>query len=77
MIYSFGITQIIIIVIVAVIVLSLWYQIFSKAGYSGWLCLLLCVPLINFVTVIWFALSKWPVSREVERLRAAGARPMG
>ena len=73
--YSFGITQIIIVLIVVAIVLSLWYQIFSKAGYSGWLCLLMCIPLVNFITVIWFALSRWPVLQELDRLRGAGARP--
>ncbi|MBI3437714.1 MAG: hypothetical protein HY054_03505, partial [Proteobacteria bacterium] len=38
-----------------------YWKIFSKAGYSGALSLLLLVPLANVVLIIWFAFAQWPV----------------
>jgi integral membrane sensor domain MASE1 len=35
--------------------------IFRKAGYSGWLGLLMVVPLVNLVTLLWFAATTWPL----------------
>jgi hypothetical protein len=50
-------------IVVGVIALVAWAQIFSKAGYSGWMCLLLIVPLVNVIVFLWFAFSRWPVLR--------------
>jgi hypothetical protein len=44
---------------VAAIVLPFWF-IFSKAGYSKWLSLLMVVPLVNVILLYFLALSKWP-----------------
>jgi hypothetical protein len=35
--------------------------IFRKAGYSGWLGLLMAIPLVNFFTLVWFATAHWPL----------------
>ncbi len=35
--------------------------IFRKAGYSGWLGLLMLVPLVNLVLLVWFATTTWPL----------------
>jgi hypothetical protein len=35
--------------------------IFRKAGYSPWLGLLMAVPLVNLITLIWFATAHWPL----------------
>jgi hypothetical protein len=35
--------------------------IFRKAGYSGWLGLLMAVPLVNLAALLWFATSTWPL----------------
>ena len=35
--------------------------IFRKAGYSGWLGLLMAIPLVNLVTLLWFATTTWPL----------------
>jgi hypothetical protein len=40
-----------------------WSRIFSKAGYSPWLCLTMFVPLVNLVALYWFAFSEWPALR--------------
>lgn len=35
--------------------------IFRKAGYNGWLGLLMAVPVVNLGTLLWFATTTWPV----------------
>lgn len=34
--------------------------IFRKAGYTGWLALLMLIPIVNYVLTWWFALADWP-----------------
>jgi hypothetical protein len=36
-------------------------SIFRKAGYTGWLGLLMVVPIVNLVTLFWFASATWPL----------------
>jgi hypothetical protein len=43
-----------------VVVLPFWF-IFSKAGYSKWLSLLMLVPVANMVLLYYFAFSTWPI----------------
>jgi len=33
------------------------------------------VPLLNFVTMLWFAFAKWPVEIELERLGSNAGSP--
>lgn len=43
----------------AVIIFPFWF-IFSKAGYSKWLSLLMVVPLVNLILLYFLAFSRWP-----------------
>lgn len=62
-------------VVIAFAVVIYW-KLFSKAGYSGWLSLLMFVPLVNLGMIIFLAFSDWPVLKELRDLRArAGYRP--
>jgi len=47
----------------AVIILPFWF-IFSKAGYSRWLSLLMVVPIANIVMLYFLAFSTWPSQRK-------------
>ena len=47
--------------------------IFRKAGYSGLQIVLLFVPVVNVILFIWFALTEWPIQRELEKLKAGRA----
>jgi hypothetical protein len=42
------------------------WRIASKAGYQGALSLLMLIPLVNFVVLIIFAFSKWPIEEALE-----------
>lgn len=44
--------------------------IFRKAGYSGIQIILLFIPLVNVIVFVWFALSEWPVEKELKNLKA-------
>ena len=46
-----------------------WCMIWKRTGYSWALGLLMLLPLANFIAFLVLAFSKWPVEREVERLR--------
>jgi hypothetical protein len=51
-------------VVVLALFLAIWFQIYRKAGYSGFLCLLMIVPGVNVLTVLWFAfLARWPATQ--------------
>ncbi len=41
--------------------------ILRKAGYSGWWCLIVFVPLVNIVMLWVFAFAAWPNLREQPR----------
>jgi fucose permease len=36
--------------------------VFSRAGYSKWLSLLLLIPLVNIALMWWFAHAEWTVA---------------
>jgi hypothetical protein len=44
-----------------VIQAAIFGAIFRKAGYSGWLGLLMAVPVVNLITLLWFATTTWPL----------------
>ncbi len=52
-------------------------KIVTKAGYSGWWILITFVPLVGAIFVLVFAFSKWPITSEVEMLRARFASTGG
>lgn len=52
-----------------IIGIIIWWKIFSKAGYSGALGLLMFVPIANFIVLLVLAFGTWPIEEEVRRLR--------
>ena len=61
--------------IMIVLAIVVWWRIFSKAGYSGALGLLMFVPLANFIVLLVLAFGTWPIEEEVRRLRQMGGGP--
>ena len=53
-------------ILVVLIIIPFWF-IFSKAGYSKWLSLLMGVPIINVFMLYFLAFSAWPSQRETQR----------
>ena len=54
---------ILILIMGSVIVIPFW-RIFSKAGFSGALSLLMFIPLVNLVMILVLAFAEWPALRE-------------
>jgi hypothetical protein len=65
-----GIAIVLIYLAVAVLGFIAAVKVVTKAGYSGWWVLIAFVPLVGSVFVLIFAFSTWPVTREVQMLRA-------
>ena len=57
---GFSIWHIIILLMLAVIFLVPIAKIVSRAGYSGWWCLIYFVPIVNIVMLWVFAFGNWP-----------------
>lgn len=55
--------------ILAVVYVIPFWQIFRKAGYPGPLALLMFLPVVNVVMLWYLAFSRWPVHREAEGSR--------
>jgi uncharacterized membrane protein YhaH (DUF805 family) len=54
---------------ILVFVVICWWKIFSKAGYSGALALLMFVPFGELIMLCIMAFGKWPALRELQRLK--------
>jgi len=54
-----------------VLTIVIWCKIFSKAGYSWAMGLLMLVPLVNLIMMLVLAFSDWPVQRELRLLKQA------
>ena len=66
---SMSLVHWIIVLVILLIYLVPIIKILRKAGYSGWWCILLFIPLVNIVFLWIFAYADWP------SLRAAQGRP--
>jgi len=50
-------------------------KIFSKAGYSWALGLLILVPIANIIMAFYLAFADWPVQKEVRQLKKQQEKP--
>jgi hypothetical protein len=57
-----------VLIIVAVKIL-IFCKIFSKAGYSWALGLLMLVPIANIIMLFVLAFAEWPIQRELRSFR--------
>lgn len=53
-----------------IILLFPYYKIFIKAGYPGYYCLAMLIPILNIVALFYLALAEWPIERELKDLKA-------
>jgi hypothetical protein len=53
----------------AAVTVWIWWHIVSRTGHSGWLALLVIVPLANLILLLILAFGEWPIYRELEDLR--------
>ena len=58
--------------VIAAVILLIWGMIFSRAGYSWAMALLMFIPLVNFIWLLIFAFSRWPVQKELDMYKRGG-----
>ena len=51
--------------VIAVIQIVAFCKIFSKAGFSWALGLLMIVPIANIIITLYLAFAEWPIEREL------------
>lgn len=57
---SLSIWQWMVLIIIAVVWVVPAAKILTKAGFSGWWCLVLLIPFINVIAYWVFAFVRWP-----------------
>ena len=77
--FGFGLPELAVLIIIGIffgitVVLPYW-KVFSKAGFSGWLSLTQCVPLLNLVVIFYLAFAEWPIERELKQWRKGDRSP--
>jgi len=60
---------ILVVLIVTAITVLIWCKLFSKAGYSWALGLLMLVPIANIIMPFILAFGTWPVHKELRLLK--------
>ena len=58
------------VLLLMVLMIVVFWKLFAKAGYSGWLSLLMLVPLVNFGMLLFLAFAEWPVLRELQSFKS-------
>lgn len=71
---GFLIVYLLIMLAIVVFSIIIYWKIFSKAGYSGAMGLLMLVPIANLVVLCILAFGEWPIYRELNALRAQVGR---
>jgi hypothetical protein len=57
------------VVLLTIVMVWVYCRIFSKAGYSWALGLLMIVPIANLIMPFILAFGDWPIHRELRQLR--------
>ena len=73
----FLIFGILIALIAVAIKVLIFCKIFSKAGYSWALGLLMLVPIANIIMAFFLAFGDWPIRRELRLLKQQVNKPPG
>lgn len=60
-----GIPELIVLLLIVIVFVVAWAKIFSKSGHSPAFCLLMCIPIVNLITFLWFAFSTWPIEKRL------------
>ena len=61
--FGFGFGPISMLLVAVLVVLPFW-RLFEKAGFSGWLALLMLVPLVNVLALYFLAFTDWPAQKK-------------
>jgi uncharacterized membrane protein YbhN (UPF0104 family) len=57
------------------ITLLIWCKLFSKAGYSWALGILMLLPIVNIIMPFFLAFADWPIHKELRLLKQRQEKP--
>lgn len=61
--YGIGTTELMIYLFGLIFILPFW-NIFKKAGFPGWLSLLILIPILSVLNIYFLAFAKWPALKK-------------
>lgn len=64
-----GPMEVLVIIMMVVVIVWPFCRIFSKAGYSWALGLLMLIPIANIIMPFVLAFGDWPIQKELRQLR--------
>ena len=69
---NLGLSEILLILVIVIIgmvciILLPYWKIFSKAGFSPALSLLMVIPFVNIIMLYYFAFSEWPALKNNQK----------
>ncbi len=68
-VFVFVAISVLVSLVISIIVALVYCKVFSKAGFSWALGLLMLVPVANVVMLFYLAFADWPIHRELRQLR--------
>lgn len=66
--FGIGMPELLVVAVIGAGFFPFW-KIFSKAGFSGWLSLIMVVPVLNIVALYYLAFAEWPIHRKTSSPR--------
>lgn len=58
--FGIGSTELLFILFFGIIFILPFWKIFTKAGFPGWLSLLMLIPFANVLMLFYLAFAEWP-----------------
>ena len=55
-----GLPALVMMLVGAAVLLTPFYMLWKRTGHSGWLCLLMLVPMVNLISLYVLAFKEWP-----------------
>lgn len=55
-----GLPALVTMLVGAAVLLAPFYMLWKRTGHSGWLCLLLFIPVVNLISLYVLAFKEWP-----------------
>lgn len=60
MMNNIGLPGILMMVVYAAVVVVPFFQLWKRTGHSGWISLLMLIPIVNLVMLYVLAFKRWP-----------------
>lgn len=70
---AFGLVWLLVCLVLLILGLVINWKIAEKAGFSGAASLLMLIPLVNFILLLYFAFTEWPIERALREARVRGS----